>query len=131
MHLRRADRALMGAESHLRAEAAAVSAMASGSQQIGFLDADALPGDDVISREAVAPLVIRTEKRRAIDADGNPLPTPGNHTAETGLAGWGARIRTWECRRIGRSAVGSSWIESVPSGQPIPHCTGTFDVVYM
>jgi hypothetical protein len=23
-------------------------------------------------------------------------PTPGNHTAETGLAGWGARIRTWE-----------------------------------
>src|SRR6266581_7269530 len=25
-------------------------------------------------------------------------PTPGNHTAETGLAGWGARIRTWECR---------------------------------
>src|SRR5467141_562052 len=25
-------------------------------------------------------------------------PTPGNHTAETGLAGWGARIRTWEWR---------------------------------
>src|SRR5258708_5274453 len=24
-------------------------------------------------------------------------PTPGNHTAETGLAGWGGRIRTWEC----------------------------------
>jgi hypothetical protein len=24
--------------------------------------------------------------------------TPGNHTAETGLAGWGARIRTWEWR---------------------------------
>src|SRR6266446_254191 len=23
-------------------------------------------------------------------------PTPGNHTAETALAGWGARIRTWE-----------------------------------
>src|SRR6266481_1526394 len=25
-------------------------------------------------------------------------PTPGNHTAETGLAGWGARIRTCEWR---------------------------------
>src|SRR5260370_34417956 len=23
-------------------------------------------------------------------------PTPGNHTAETGLAGWGARNRSWE-----------------------------------
>ena len=43
---------------------------------IGFLDADALPGDDAISREAVAPFVIRTEKRRAIDAEGNPLFKP-------------------------------------------------------
>src|SRR5712691_11900042 len=25
-------------------------------------------------------------------------PTPGNHYEETGLAGWGARIRTWEWR---------------------------------
>lgn len=43
---------------------------------IGFLDADALPGDDAISREAVAPFVIRIEKRRAIDAEGNPLFKP-------------------------------------------------------
>jgi superfamily II DNA or RNA helicase len=43
---------------------------------IGFLDPDALPGDDAISREAVAPFVIRTEKRRAIDAEGNPLFKP-------------------------------------------------------
>lgn len=43
---------------------------------IGFLDADALPGDDTISRDAVAPFVIRTEKRRAIDAEGNPLFKP-------------------------------------------------------
>jgi superfamily II DNA or RNA helicase len=43
---------------------------------IGFLDPDALPGDDTITREAVAPFVIRTEKRRAIDADGNPLFKP-------------------------------------------------------
>jgi SNF2 family DNA or RNA helicase len=43
---------------------------------IRFLDPDVLPGDDAISREAVAPFVIRTEKRRAIDADGNPLFKP-------------------------------------------------------
>ena len=43
---------------------------------IGFLDADALPGDDAISREVVAPFVIRTEKRRTIDAEGNPLFKP-------------------------------------------------------
>lgn len=43
---------------------------------IAFLDPDALPGDDTVSREAVAPYVIRTEKRRAIDANGNPLFKP-------------------------------------------------------
>jgi SNF2 family DNA or RNA helicase len=43
---------------------------------IRFLDPDVLPGDDAISREAVAPFVIRTEKRRAIDAEGNPLFKP-------------------------------------------------------
>ena len=43
---------------------------------IRFLDPDALPGDDAISRGTVAPFVIRTEKRRAIDADGNPLFKP-------------------------------------------------------
>jgi superfamily II DNA/RNA helicase len=43
---------------------------------IGFLDADALPGDEAISRDAVAAYVIRTEKRRAIDANGNPLFKP-------------------------------------------------------
>ena len=43
-------------------------------------------------------------------------PTPGNHTAETALAGWGARIRTWEWRKSkspnsvysGRLAVGAA-----------------------
>jgi superfamily II DNA or RNA helicase len=43
---------------------------------IRFLDPDMLPGDDAISREAVAPFVIRTEKRRAIDDAGNPLFKP-------------------------------------------------------
>ncbi|MEK7325820.1 MAG: hypothetical protein AAB217_11255, partial [Chloroflexota bacterium] len=35
-----------------------------------------LPGDDAITRDLVAPYVIRTEKRRAIDADGNHLFKP-------------------------------------------------------
>jgi hypothetical protein len=43
---------------------------------IGFLDPDALPADEPVSRNAVAPFVIRTEKRRAIDASGNPLFKP-------------------------------------------------------
>jgi SNF2 family DNA or RNA helicase len=43
---------------------------------IGFLDPDALQSDEAISREAVVPYVIRTEKRRAIDAGGDPLFKP-------------------------------------------------------
>lgn len=43
---------------------------------VGFLDADALPDDESVRRENIAPYVIRTEKRRAIDADGNPLFKP-------------------------------------------------------
>jgi superfamily II DNA or RNA helicase len=43
---------------------------------IGFLDADAIPTSDVVSREVVAPYVIRTEKRLAIDEKGNPLFKP-------------------------------------------------------
>jgi len=40
---------------------------------IGFLDKDALPDDDSVRRENVAPFVIRTEKRHAIDAEGKLL----------------------------------------------------------
>jgi superfamily II DNA or RNA helicase len=54
---------------------------------IGFIDTDALPAGDAISREAVAPYVIRTEKRRAIDAQGNALFKP-RHTQLTPIA-WG------------------------------------------
>lgn len=43
---------------------------------ISFLDAEALPDDESVTRENVAPYVIRTEKRRAIDADGKPLFQP-------------------------------------------------------
>ena len=41
-----------------------------------LLDDDAFPDMDSISRERVAPYVIRTEKRKAIDADGKPLFKP-------------------------------------------------------
>ncbi len=43
---------------------------------LSFLDHEAFPGDDTISQETVAPYVIRTEKRNAIDADGNALFKP-------------------------------------------------------
>ena len=46
---------------------------------LSFLDSDAFPDDDLISQESVAPYVIRTEKRNAIDAEGNPLFKP-RHT---------------------------------------------------
>jgi len=41
-----------------------------------LLDPQAFPDVDSISRERVQPYVIRTEKRRAIDAQGRPLFTP-------------------------------------------------------
>lgn len=46
---------------------------------MNLLDDDAFPDIDSVSRERVAPYVIRTEKRKAIDADGKPLFKP-RHT---------------------------------------------------
>jgi superfamily II DNA or RNA helicase len=43
---------------------------------IGFLESDALPDDESVTRENVSPYVIRTEKRQAIDAAGKPLFQP-------------------------------------------------------
>lgn len=43
---------------------------------MNLLDGDAFPDMDSVSRERVAPYVIRTEKRKAIDADGKPLFKP-------------------------------------------------------
>lgn len=40
---------------------------------MNLLDEDAFPDMDSVSRDRVAPYVIRTEKRKAIDADGKPL----------------------------------------------------------
>lgn len=43
---------------------------------MNLLDDDAFPDMDSVSRDRVAPYVIRTEKRKAIDADGKPLFNP-------------------------------------------------------
>jgi superfamily II DNA or RNA helicase len=43
---------------------------------INLLDADAFPDEESLSRQRVAPYVIRTEKRNAIDAAGQPLFKP-------------------------------------------------------
>jgi superfamily II DNA or RNA helicase len=43
---------------------------------MNLLDDDAFPDMDSVSRVRVAPYVIRTEKRKAIDADGKPLFKP-------------------------------------------------------
>ena len=43
---------------------------------VNLLETDALPDDASVRRENVAPYVIRTEKRRAIDSDDNPLFKP-------------------------------------------------------
>ncbi len=49
---------------------------------MNLLDNDAFPDISSISRDRIAPYVIRTEKRKAIDADGNPLFKPRHtHTA--------------------------------------------------
>lgn len=41
-----------------------------------LLDREAFPSEDFIDRDGVAPYVVRTEKRLAIDNDGNPLFKP-------------------------------------------------------
>ncbi len=43
---------------------------------VSLVDEDAFPDPGSISRERVQPFVIRTEKRRAIDAEGQPLFKP-------------------------------------------------------
>ncbi|MDR1828721.1 MAG: DEAD/DEAH box helicase [Methylobacteriaceae bacterium] len=43
---------------------------------MNLLDSEAFPDAESVSRERVAPYVIRTEKRRAVDGDGKPLFKP-------------------------------------------------------
>ncbi|MEP2610246.1 MAG: DEAD/DEAH box helicase, partial [Cyclobacteriaceae bacterium] len=43
---------------------------------MNLLDDEAFPDEESVSRDRVAPYVIRTEKRKALDADGKPLFKP-------------------------------------------------------
>lgn len=43
---------------------------------LSLLDEEAFPDEASVTRERVAPFVLRTEKRKAIDAEGNPLFKP-------------------------------------------------------
>ena len=43
---------------------------------MSFVDPEAFPDDESITERRVAPYVIRNEKRRAIDAQGQPLFKP-------------------------------------------------------
>lgn len=43
---------------------------------MSLLDSKAFPDIESVSRERVAPCVVRTEKRKAVDAEGNPLFKP-------------------------------------------------------
>jgi superfamily II DNA or RNA helicase len=56
---------------------------------LSFLDSEAFLDDESIQRERVAPYVIRTEKRRAIDPEGEPLFKP-RHTQLLHVA-WGSQ----------------------------------------
>lgn len=58
---------------------------------VSLLDARAFPDLDSITRERVQPYVIRTEKRRAITAEGKPLFQP--RQTELAPVAWGAKHR--------------------------------------
>lgn len=55
---------------------------------MAFLDPDAFVEDGIVSRDRVAPFVIRTEKRHAVSADGRPLFQ--RRTVELQRVAWGA-----------------------------------------
>jgi superfamily II DNA or RNA helicase len=56
---------------------------------VSLLDADEFPDISSVTRDKVQPYVIRTEKRQAIDADGNPLFKP--RRTELASVSWEAR----------------------------------------
>jgi len=58
---------------------------------VSLIDAKAFPNISSVTRERVQPYVIRTEKRRAIDADGKPLFKP--RLTQLAPVSWGERHR--------------------------------------
>ncbi len=61
---------------------------------MSFLDPDLFVDDSTVTQARVAPFVVRTEKRRAIDADGNALFVP--RRTELRPVGWGDRTEQRE-----------------------------------
>jgi superfamily II DNA or RNA helicase len=59
-----------------------------------LLDAESFPDTESISRDRVAPYVVRTEKRNAVDADGQPLFKP--RRTEMSLVSWQQRHKLQE-----------------------------------
>lgn len=59
---------------------------------VSLIDAQEFPDISSVTRERVQPHVIRTEKRRAIDADGKPLFKP--RRTQLGPVSWGERHRS-------------------------------------
>jgi superfamily II DNA or RNA helicase len=58
---------------------------------VSLIDAQEFPDTGSVTRERVRPYVIRTEKRRAIDAEGKPLFKP--RLTQLGPVSWGDRHR--------------------------------------
>ena len=63
---------------------------------IQLLDREAFPDEGSITRDRVRPFVIRTEKREAIDAEGQPLLKPRMTRLQA---------VTWQPRHAGRSPL--------------------------
>ncbi|MBF0239445.1 MAG: DEAD/DEAH box helicase [SAR324 cluster bacterium] len=74
---------------------------------VSLLDRDSFPGPETVSRERVAPFVIRTEKRNAIDATGQPLFKP-RRTQMAGIQ--------WETRHHLQKLLYEAVTEYVRSG---------------
>jgi len=76
---------------------------------MSLLDDQAFPDMESVSRDRVAPFVIRTEKRRAIDADGRPLFKP-RQTQMIPVA--------WETRHLLQKRLYESVTDYVREGWP-------------
>jgi len=80
---------------------------------IQLLDRDAFPDEGSISRDRVRPFVIRTEKREAIDAEGQPLFKPRMTRLQA---------VTWQPRHAGRSPLAGEIRTALVARKRAPTC---------
>jgi len=78
---------------------------------ISVVDAQAFPDVSSVTKERVQPYVIRTEKRRAIDANGNPLFKP--RITELFPVKWDCRLRNGETEIRGNGDFAASPLHPV------------------